>query len=146
MIKEGALLEMENKKKKQFYYFLFHDCIVKTKPQSFDKKTNLHQYQFVKKIALLTASVLSVPPSEDGNLLSPLFSPTQANLPLLCKGGEHLFLVVTEEEKKVVHYFPCVALEDKQEWMKAIGDTIIELKNNPLESGYITIGEGGEKG
>ena len=81
---------MENKKKKQFYYFLFHDCIVKTKPQSFDKKTNLHQYQFVKKFALLTASVLSVPPSEDGNLLSPPppFSfPTQPNLPLLCKVG-----------------------------------------------------------
>lgn len=61
-MKEGMLYEMQNKKKKKAYYcFLFNDCIIQTRIHSYDKKTHLRQYKYVKRFNLVNATVADVP-------------------------------------------------------------------------------------
>jgi len=117
LVREGAVFELtnNNKKKKGFYYFLFNDCLIKTKPHSYDKKTNTHQYQYIKRVNLHNANIVDVPTRTEDELM-------------------FLFLLVEQgiDPSKVagdnVHYFYCMTTEEKQEWIKDLQGIVASLK------------------
>lgn len=67
LLKQGMLFDVTAEGKTINYYFVFNDIIVKTKPRTFDKKTNTQTYKYVKTIPLLYSTLCDVPVSPQGN-------------------------------------------------------------------------------
>ena len=118
LLREGPLNDASSKrgifskKKQTFYYFMFNDLIVKTKPESKAKRRAFH---FVEFIYFEKIKICDVPDSND---------------------SLNTFQLVCEESGglKKVHNCVCLSEEEKKSWMNDLTDAqIIQTTMNLMK-------------